>query len=283
MIEPLSRLEKILIEDDSKIESSVELREMWEAPHTDMDIVLQLSAKTSEIRALDALLRVSRDQLLTTSSRLYRNLKHWRRRVTMNNKLSWIFDRLMKASIEGDRMRLAFAKAAFESEVSRLGTVTQVLMGRPPDMDDSALLDALAKSSKENQADASEQADNKKPKKGWSPQRFVRALPRVSKYSLRFNAEGRGRLSLRVYDGESTIRGDVAWRELLENGKVDPREWIELVSYGEYVENLSCSDVNLHLTLCASDYWHYSGTRLDRRGSTDIVRCLARICGNERV
>jgi len=62
MIEPLLRLEKVLIEDDSKVnKNSVELRDMWEKPKTDMDVMLQLSAKTAEIWALDALLRVSRD------------------------------------------------------------------------------------------------------------------------------------------------------------------------------------------------------------------------------
>jgi len=230
MIEPLSRLEKVLIEDNSKVKKNiVELRDMWEKPKTEMDVMLQLSAKTAEIRALDALLRVSRDQLLTTSSRLFRNFKHWKRRVTIGNNLSWVFDRLMKASIEGDRMRLAFAKAAFNSEVSRLGLVTQVLIERPPDLDDKALLDALAKSSRVNQTAPEDVANGqmKSSKRRWGPGSLVRAIPKVSKYSLRFNAEGRGRLTLRVYDGETTIRSDVAWNELLQNKQVDPREWIE--------------------------------------------------------
>lgn len=228
MIEPLATLEKVLIEDDSKIQSSVELRDMWEKPESDMDVVLQLAAKTAEIRALDALLRVSRDQLLTTSSRLFRNLKHWKRRVTIDNNLSWLFDKLMKASIEGDRMRLAYAKASFESEVSRLGSITQVLIARPPDMSDQALLDTLAKSSKEDQAaSANGKSTKARKRKTWGPDLLARAIPRVSKYSLRFNAEGKGRLTLRVYDGETTIRSDVAWNELLHNEQVDPREWIE--------------------------------------------------------
>ena len=157
MITPLSTLEKVLIEDESKVnDNSVQLRDMWETPKTDMEVLLQLAAKTAEIRALDALLRVSRDQLLSTSSRLFRNLKHWKRRVMIDNNLSWIFDKLMKASIEGDRLRLSYANAAYQSEVSRLGSITQVLIERPPDMDDKALLDALAKSSKANQ-DAAEE------------------------------------------------------------------------------------------------------------------------------
>lgn len=224
MIEPLSRLEAILIEDDSKIKSSSELRDMWEKPKSDMDVILQLSAKTAEIRALDALLRVSRDQLITTSSRLYRNFRHWKRRVSIDNNISWLFYKIMKASIEGDRMRLAYAKASFESEVSRLGSIAKILMRRPSDMDDKALLDAIAKSSKVNKTASEEQ---KPRRKIWGRDFFRRAIPRVSKYSLRFNAEGRGRITLRVYDGETTIRSDVAWNELLENGEVDPREWIE--------------------------------------------------------
>jgi len=129
----------------------------------------------------------------------------------------------MKASIEGDRMWLAFAKAAFQSEVTRLGSATQAFIERPANMNDKALLDALAKSSKANQT-APEEVVNGQMK---PPKTLARATPRVSKYSLRFNAEGRGRLTLRVYNGETTICSDVALNELLHNEQVDPREWIE--------------------------------------------------------
>jgi hypothetical protein len=108
---------------------TVNLHHMWETPKTDMDVVLQNVSQKAEIRSL---CEASRDQLLTTSSRLFRNLKHSRRRVTLNKNLLWNFNRFMKAAIEGDRMRLAFAKVAFKSKVTRLGSVTHVLIEQPP-------------------------------------------------------------------------------------------------------------------------------------------------------
>ena len=66
-----------------------------------------------------------------------------------------------------------------------------------------------------------------KAKRRWSAKSLARAIPKVSKYSLRFNAEGRGRLTLRVYDGATNIRSEVAQNELLHNMDCDPREWIE--------------------------------------------------------
>lgn len=261
MITPLSTLEKVLIEDESKVnKKSVKLRDMWETPKTDMEVMLHLAAKTAEIRALDALLRVTRDQLLTTSSRLFRNLKHWKRRVYIDNNLSWIFHRLMKASIEGDRLRLSYANAAFLSEVSRLGSVTQVLIERPPDMDDKALLNALAKSSKANQEAAEEENlanGQTKPAmaKRWSAKSLARAIPKVSKYSLRFNAEGRGRLSLRVYDGATNIRSDVAQNELLRNMDCNPRQWIDRAhDWTENARRVLCDVLRESVETSVSEY-----------------------------
>ena len=257
MIEPLSTLEKVLIEQTDakkpKKKTVVQLRDMWETPRTDMDLLLQMAAKTAEIRALDALLRISRDQLLTTSSRLFRNLKHWRRRVTLNNNISRLFHRLMKASIEGDRMRLAFARAAFQSEVTRLGSVAQVLMERPDDMDDKTLLDALAKSHKANAPETF--SNGQKPsKKMWGPHRLARALPKVSKYSLRYNAEGKGKLSFRVYDGETTIRSDVAWDEVMRNDRINPREWIEQAhDWTEQARTVLCNVLRESVETSVSD------------------------------
>jgi nuclear control of ATPase protein 2 len=147
----------------------------------------------------------------------------------MNANIGWVFDRLMAASVEGDRMRLTFAKAAYKAEVARVGSLQKVLSERPADMNDKALLESLSRSNKANATNVEEPIHHKREhvKKSWKTRALEKVMPKVSKYSLRYNAEGKGRLSFRVYDGETVIRSDVSWEILLRSDDFDPRQWME--------------------------------------------------------
>ncbi len=58
----------------------------------------------------------------------------------------WPFIRDMLAeSMEGDRMRLAFAQAGYQAEIVRLGHVVTTLTERPVGMEDSYLQKAVQK------------------------------------------------------------------------------------------------------------------------------------------
>jgi nuclear-control-of-ATPase protein 2 len=190
-----------------------------------------MSAKTVEIRAVDALLRLTRDRLLVTSSRLARTVRHWERRVKMHRtlgRLARFF--LRKKTREGDQAVLAVARAAYDAEVTRLGAIQRILVERPKDVDDRTILRVLATT-----ATADDKTDNNKvqttnskskalPRK-ISPIRFT--LPNLSRYSLRWNVEGRGRLQIRVSDYYESLSSDAAWQALFRDRDGEsPRQWI---------------------------------------------------------
>ena len=111
-----------------------------------VDQLLAVSAMTAQVRATDALLRLGRDRLLQTTYRLARTVEHWERREKQTRHWKRIVQRLLRNSIEGDRLQLSLAQAAYRAEVNRLGEVTAVLMERPGGSEwlpESALMDAL--------------------------------------------------------------------------------------------------------------------------------------------
>jgi nuclear-control-of-ATPase protein 2 len=139
MIEPVARLEhSISVMDEmqtSRSSSNIAAKEMHD--------LIMLASMTTEVRAMDALLRVARDRLLKTTNRLARTRDHWKRRVKNFNNLRFIFKKLFKGTIEGDRLRLAYATAAYNAEIRRLGQVAALLMDRPDEMEESHLLEVL--------------------------------------------------------------------------------------------------------------------------------------------
>jgi nuclear-control-of-ATPase protein 2 len=185
--------------------------------------VVRLAVKTAEIRALDALLRCVRDRLLRTSYRLRQTERHWRRRVKIAQSTGPFFQRLLRDSIEGDRIHLAYARAAYMAEVSRLGTIQKILMERPPELSDSNLLKALQKTARKKPKPESDFNKNDNlPKKRWM-------MPLLSKYTVRFSPEGKGQLKLRIYDSDASIDSQIAKEVLLSshNGVRGVEVWTE--------------------------------------------------------
>jgi ATP synthase regulation protein NCA2 len=91
---------------------------------------------------------MSRDHLLRTAYRLNRSREFWDRRVKSLQTLPlWIQNwGRVQARTAGDRARLAYAAAAYQTEVYNLGKVLRTLRQRPVDMSDGALLEALRQS-----------------------------------------------------------------------------------------------------------------------------------------
>ena len=115
--------------------------------------LVEMSKLLVEVRTLDAILRVARDRLISSSNRLRRARANWdwnlreyaggpiRRTLsrTFRTALKW----LGRGTLEDDRRFLAMAEAAYKKEISRLGAVQGLLLSRPVEMKSDALLGAL--------------------------------------------------------------------------------------------------------------------------------------------
>ena len=106
---------------------------------SDVESVLSLGAELAQMRCMDGLLRVCRDRLLKTCNRLAKTVDFWSRHLEGLNKLPHV----LQSSLEKDRMKLAYARAAYDSEVQRLGYISQILLRRPKDMPEKTLLQVL--------------------------------------------------------------------------------------------------------------------------------------------
>jgi nuclear control of ATPase protein 2 len=199
MAGPMARLETALMLQQQLNHNSTGI------PKTDTDFLLQMAAKVAEIRTLDALLRLSRDGLVKTSSRLFRQVKYWRHRVALSNNMGRISQSMLKAAMEGDRMRLAFANGAYRTELGRLGTIQKILLERPSEMDEQDLVKALTLSSP-----------------------LKKRPPFLSRFALRWNADGNGRLTIRYYGDDMEISTEAAMQVLLNGNDKwmdDANEW----------------------------------------------------------
>ena len=200
---PLATLERIIaLEKEQAQATTMRMMQNNNLPlPTDADSIIEMTAKVAEIRALDALLRLSRDELLKTSSRLHRLVKYWNHRVALSSNMGYFLQAIMKESIEADRLRLAFANAAFKAEITRLGTVQHTLSDRLDDIQDQDLIMVLSKSSI-----------------------VKRDLPALSRFALRWNTDGKGRLTIRYHDEDMEISSEAAL-QLLLTGSV--QGWID--------------------------------------------------------
>ncbi|KAL7568816.1 hypothetical protein ACA910_007231 [Epithemia clementina (nom. ined.)] len=112
--------------------------------------LLDVGFHSAQVRVMDALVRACRNRLLRTTHRLARTVDHWSRRVE-SLQSSWFgfwttrlgFGRGGGRTLERDRLRLAYAKAAYQAEIERLGVLAHLLLTRPPDLPDTRLLQAL--------------------------------------------------------------------------------------------------------------------------------------------
>lgn len=177
--------------------------------------LLVLSFQTAELRVLDALLRLTRDRLIRSSFRLSRNVQHWRRRVHAQSLIMPIFRSIMAQSFEGDRMRLAFAEAAYQSEIIRLGKVVHILMERPMGMQDTNLSLAVQKTLELEKMGPKNKGD------------FFLRVPKIYNFEIRFNTDGRGKFSFKTYDDSMTVGGAGALQVLLEKYNTIQQPWLQ--------------------------------------------------------
>jgi nuclear-control-of-ATPase protein 2 len=185
--------------------------------------LLEIAMQTAENRALDSMIRLTRDRLVRTSFRLSRTVQHWKKRVQSQSGMWPQVRSFMAGSFEGDRMRLAFAESAYRSEVIRLGRVVNLLLERPEGMGDSYLQMAVQKT---YMMGATKPAQQPKKKWKWNKRmpRIPRHLPDISNWSIRFNADGRGKIQVQKYEDALGIEGPGAIEVLLEDS--DQREWL---------------------------------------------------------
>ena len=242
---------------DSFLPSSSSSSSKQRGGSTDLDQVITIALLTCEIRMLDCLLRILRDRLLNLSFRLSRTEKHWRRKLHQSRiqkqpssslaSLGWLLKKKLRMdSTESDRLRLAFAKSAYTSEVSRLGKVIQIITQRPDGLQDSKLAQAVRytvmlensnnNDNKDNghigiSPDDAYYDDNEQHLQSHSSNpKSSFAMPSVGKFSLRYNTDGRGKFRIYSYEESMTVGGEGALKVLLEADKDNPEmatEWIQ--------------------------------------------------------
>ena len=164
------------------------------------DEFVQMAHCVAQVRILDALLRVSRDRILTTCFRLKRLVKHWKGRVYITTTMSPLVtmgDKYMQVN----RERLALAQGAYQNEIESLGKIMRVLNDRPVELSESDLVAALALSTNASSTLSSSYYSS------W-----------LNNFAIRWNAEGRGRLSIRFLQHNTCISVDAARRVLQQPG-----------------------------------------------------------------
>lgn len=184
------------------------------------------TARTVEVRTMDALVRMCRDRLLRTTFRLYRTERYWRVRLRLAQRATprmFQQGRLVRARLEGDRVRLAYAKAAYESELARLGKISTILARRPDELADTYLLDAVQRTT--NLAAAHKRQPGSSIRKS-ARGKISHVLGQIPKLALRF--DGKGLISLRSYVGSSALGGQGAYDILsAENATKTNEDWLD--------------------------------------------------------
>ncbi|CAJ1954725.1 unnamed protein product [Cylindrotheca closterium] len=178
---------------------------------SEIDKLMEVAYQTAEVRALDAMLRLARDRLLRSSFRLSRTVQHWKKRVESQSLLPSIVQDFMNDSNESDRMRLAFAEAAYRQEIVRLGKVVSLLTERPIEMDDSVLSKAVKVTL--------EKQDTAHVAPSW--------LPKFSNFAVRLNADERGKFQFQHYEESINIGGNTALQLLLEDYDIVQTPWLK--------------------------------------------------------
>jgi len=117
-----------------------------------LDLV-EMACSVVTVRTLDAMLRVTRDRLVTSSNRLRRARSNWdwAVRVYSGGPIRRAFSKAFRTvlrwigrgSLEDDRRYLGMAEAAYVREVTRLGRVQELLLSRPNELKGASLLGAL--------------------------------------------------------------------------------------------------------------------------------------------
>eukprot|EP00956_Cyclotella_meneghiniana_P043566 scaffold276486_cov73-Cyclotella_meneghiniana.AAC.1 len=134
-VSALSRLQKYLTSDNNlqkSIGKTPSIRDQ------NMNILLSYASKVIELRILDALLRTLRDRHLVVSSRLRRAQSYWKWRLNISSGWSNSLDLRDRNQKEYERIT-----AACERELLWLGSVENVLLERPSEMEAADLFSVL--------------------------------------------------------------------------------------------------------------------------------------------
>lgn len=214
--------------------------------------VIEIAILTSEIRLLDSMLRLCRDQLLKSTYRLAKTVEYWSGRVkrrnrhsvfTMIENLFWTFvsdKNTVSNQQKHDRVQLSYAHAVYKSELERLGIVLRTLMAQPSDLPDTVLSEALAFSAIKKSImkpdvqqtpksidSHSLKSHNDRPDASYisSMNRSIRqlinksigfSLPNFFKYNVRWRGDGKGFFTIRKLDlSDITISQSAAIGTLL--------------------------------------------------------------------
>ena len=236
----------------------------------DDEQVMLVASYATQVRVMDALLRLTRDRLLQTTHRLGRTVSYWQKRVhskqaEMNGWWfqlpSWLRPFRPQQALEQERLRLAYASAAYQHERTQLGKVVQLLLERPADLPSDELLNAykeskrvlLAKqaenSAKHNKEEEEEEEEEEMlpapnnaepfsfkklgklfgPRGGAGDHQIRFKLPSLSKeYYIRWRPEpGKSFMSLRHVETGEELDPKVAARVLLnyESKQEEPFAW----------------------------------------------------------
>jgi nuclear-control-of-ATPase protein 2 len=151
----------------------------------------------------------------------------------------------VQGGVEGDRMRLAFAEAAYKAELKRMGKVLRLLDQRPGGMDDSYLQAAVQKTLWEDldgppQEDTFTRALNATMGSGSFVKKHLGGLfsflpsswtfpPKnhIAGFALRYNADGRGRFSFQTFENSVQINGKSATQVLLDDFPNTQQPWLD--------------------------------------------------------
>jgi nuclear-control-of-ATPase protein 2 len=192
--------------------------------------IVSTAAMTAQVRVLDALLRVCRDRLLKTTFRLVKTSEHWDRRVrgkaAITARLPYWAPKWLEESVERDRLQAMYAQSAADAELTRLGQVAAILVERPDDVRESALLDAL-KATEQTGLASSKSKSPEESKKSFRQKITRWKPPPLSVMILKRKADGgRTLLSIRKLDPEGNrLEGNSASSALLSDP--DQTGWLE--------------------------------------------------------
>lgn len=240
------------------------------------DSIFEMAQMVVEIRALDAMLRVSRDRLLTTSSRLKRLVKHWTGRVRMAAKMGPLLSRLLGVKhMQADRARLALAQGAYKNEIERLGKTLRVRNDRPGELSESGLVEALA---------LSRNATSTAPPSSASL---------LSKLAIRWNAEDRGQLTIRYFEQNTYISSEAARSVLQQQGDVTAwnkaaREWIndarvELCDVLQESVEKDIVEEGVHRHVTNMEAWCNSGKPRSKDQWNSVLELVDHLDAHQRV
>jgi len=148
MVGPMERIEKLYKSPFSPATARKPSNKTGLSTVNELNCILWTAAKVAEIRALDALLRVLRERLLTSAMRLSRkkNLRAIKLGWYENNYRRTWFRRIIKRkTLRDDRRNFQLTSAALKREMERLGNVQKNLLSRPEDLSETSLLMASSR------------------------------------------------------------------------------------------------------------------------------------------